>query len=73
MTYNQYKEADKMLIEDYLNEAFKKGLVAKRESTTFSYYLDAETESKGKKARLYVFMAENWLSASDYNELMKEL
>jgi len=73
LTYNQYKAADKMLIEDYLNEAFKKGLVAKRESTTFSYYLDAETESKGKKARLYVFMAENWLSASDYNELMKEL
>ncbi|MBQ6305514.1 MAG: DUF3854 domain-containing protein [Bacteroidales bacterium] len=73
LTYNQYKAADKMLIEDYMNEAVKKGLVAKRESSTFYYFSDAETQLQGKKARLYVFKAEDWLSASDYNDLMKEL
>ena len=73
LTYNQYKAADKMLIEDYMNEAVKKGLVAKRESSTFYYFSDADTQLQGKKARLYVFKAEDWLSASDYNDLMKEL
>ena len=62
-----------MLIEDYMNEAVKKGLVAKRESSTFYYFSDADTQLQGKKARLYVFKAEDWLSASDYNDLMKEL
>ena len=73
LTYNQYKAADKTLIEDYLNEGFKKGLVKKRDSSTFYYFYDADTQLQGKKARLYVFNAEDWLSASDYNDLMKEL
>ena len=72
-TSKQYKAADKAQIEEFIKEAYKKHLVEKKDSTTFSYYLDAETEWPARKARIYVFKAKDWLSSSDYDDLMKEI
>ena len=72
LTRLQYPRADKAEIEEFIKQAYKKNLVAKKESTTFSYYINAESEIPGNKARVYVFKAEDWLSASDNEDLRKE-
>lgn len=73
LTQEQYKAADKAQIEQFIKESYKKHLLTKKDSTTFSYYLDADTEWQGKKARIYVFNAKDWLTSSDYEDLKREI
>lgn len=72
LTRLQYSRADKAEIEEFIKVAHKKNLVVKKDSTTFSYYVSADAEVPGNKARVYVFKAEDWLTKSDYDEIKKE-
>ena len=73
LTRLQYPRADKAEIEEFIKVAHKKNLVVKKDSTTFSYYVSADAEVPGNKARVYVFKAEDWLTTSDYEDLKKEM
>ncbi len=71
LTKRQTKEADKSEVRRYLNDAVKKGLLAKGENTTFVYFDGKETQQG--KSRIYIFHAKNWLNEEDYDELKRQI
>ena len=71
LTRRQTKEADKSEVRRYLNDAVKKGFLAKGENTTFVYFDGKETQQG--KSRIYIFHAKNWLNEEDYDELKRQI